>query len=1460
MPSPLGKPWKVLILATNPPDTEHLNLGEEVRRIREALKPPSAFEVHDAQAARIEDLEDLLMELRPRYVHFCGHGQGDSGLVFHGGPGFSRTIVTERLEALFAALKGNIHCVFLNCCLSLPQAEAIGKHIPYVVGTKKEFADEVAIEFSRLFYRALGLGKTVPQSFQIAKTVAAGTPEAQAPVLISKRRLSEKMPSGSDPPVNREYAAVPRNGIKVIKGDRRRAARQARREPALQPLDELVLALRRSREAVIFLGPDSAREGRKGSEPYPTLEQLARGILGEVGLASEDRAELLIQLRNVLRRWEDEASGSDYLSDFLVGEPGPAHYYLAAFALSIFPHWRILLFIGTGFDDLLAEAFHTIQRGESRTKANVIRLDSAMTADFRQIHREATVCVSRGEPVLLKLYGNLGAKSPLLSRKTNTLQGALHEDWLRGPMICIGCDLEDKLLQHLLLQTPKRGPVFIVGTGAYPSRIRKARAVYHIPMSFGTFVTALITALQAKEEDRAILERLGEYLCRVPPQDLYPDWKSVARRAEVASGGTLSRAQLRLPRSDSDERTSRLAPITRLNTGPDLASFLADQRPLLAVIGDSGTGKSTLFYQMYHTPQGHISLFYDAHEIDPKDSLSRRIAHDFFCDEAHLERSLEEIGRVLLLSSKKLLILVDGINETQKIPPAVLKSEIEGLARRLRGKVKIAYSCRKVYWDNYIASGEPLPTELYFGSKEFVLHKFSPEETEEAFRVYQELYGFRGTFLTLSSEFRERLSDPLMLRMLAEGYQGKPLPLFAPAVLIFDTYLERFHRLFKGTVLRDFLDLLLKLKLQEADSGRASDQFHATEVRTHPQLSVLIQQQLNGPKRRIDPLILLEDEGILTTLNQEATIYRFTYDRFFEYLLGRALPMQQVRLRRQGFPQYLREQIQKLSQQQFWFLQALKSELIRLNIRDPDGPWSLYDPATVRSLLEDPDAQVPIFTKDTLRELVFEGERDLANVLESACADASTSRLLMLDIAPDSPQVLPLLIHGLTDGDKALARRGCYILMNLISTPEHREMFEASLLREMNNAPMNSALLAGLVYYSAVLFSEADRKSVDPFHVVLNFWRSAWASIGSRPDAEDVLTAALIRVVRDEAGQFFGNSKRTAMDYLWTWMTPEVKDLALRMLPLLVDPELPVSEDMLEILLFFSSCIRDWSNRKEPRLENEGTYKLEYLIVRWILLLRGRNNFAGFKETLERFISTGFTRTIEVALTSLEQACLLFFRGQGHLHLLRDAEATLREWTEIFRQTGEGFYWPLAKKDPLSLNESPLEAAARVAMLDEVAPGDGPNPFLEKWITDSDRRHVLFALICAKGLWREKPSKILATLDLVADSDDETVTSWLNRILKEIYLVYPRLVEDFFWRNRNSFGPHRIQEIKHRSDIRDPSRVSHNGTPLSKAVFMTSVERREKFAAWYKRLLQSTSLEDFCEEWVHSFVAELESA
>lgn len=159
---------RILILSANPIGTARLRLDEEFREIEEGLhrsRYRDQFVIHSKWAVRIRDLRRALLDFEPHIVHFTGHGNKE-GLLVEDELGMAESISPEALSGLFALFSDKIECVILNACYSEPQADAISKHIDYVIGMQKEIEDKAAIEFAVGFYDALGAGRSVEEAFK----------------------------------------------------------------------------------------------------------------------------------------------------------------------------------------------------------------------------------------------------------------------------------------------------------------------------------------------------------------------------------------------------------------------------------------------------------------------------------------------------------------------------------------------------------------------------------------------------------------------------------------------------------------------------------------------------------------------------------------------------------------------------------------------------------------------------------------------------------------------------------------------------------------------------------------------------------------------------------------------------------------------------------------------------------------------------------------------------------------------------------------------------------------------------------------------------------------------------------------------------------------------------------------------------------------------------------------------
>ncbi len=160
---------KILILASNPKGTGFLELPTEIRNLMEAIKRSperDRFMIETRLAVRPKDLQAALLEVQPRIVHFCGHGEGEKGLILENDAGQLHLVSSEALANLFSYFSDRIECVLLNACHTKMQAEEIVKHINFVIGMNQPILDRSAIIFSEAFYGALGSGESIARAYQ----------------------------------------------------------------------------------------------------------------------------------------------------------------------------------------------------------------------------------------------------------------------------------------------------------------------------------------------------------------------------------------------------------------------------------------------------------------------------------------------------------------------------------------------------------------------------------------------------------------------------------------------------------------------------------------------------------------------------------------------------------------------------------------------------------------------------------------------------------------------------------------------------------------------------------------------------------------------------------------------------------------------------------------------------------------------------------------------------------------------------------------------------------------------------------------------------------------------------------------------------------------------------------------------------------------------------------------------
>lgn len=208
----------ILFLAANPADTSPLRLDKEIKAIDQALRLSDFgrnFDIEQAWAVSVPDLQGLLLRYKPNIVHFSGHGASSGVIILEaserGDLDTSRELdvlsnafrsgmqvghVSARaLSRTFEILKDNIRCVLLNSCYSEDQAEAIAEHIDCVIGMNTAISDNAAIEFAASFYQGLGYGRDVQTAFELGRNQIdlEGIPELDTPQLLAPKGQPDQL-------------------------------------------------------------------------------------------------------------------------------------------------------------------------------------------------------------------------------------------------------------------------------------------------------------------------------------------------------------------------------------------------------------------------------------------------------------------------------------------------------------------------------------------------------------------------------------------------------------------------------------------------------------------------------------------------------------------------------------------------------------------------------------------------------------------------------------------------------------------------------------------------------------------------------------------------------------------------------------------------------------------------------------------------------------------------------------------------------------------------------------------------------------------------------------------------------------------------------------------------------------------------------------------------------------------
>jgi len=178
LPEPVlpAPPYRILFVGANNVDSSQLCVDTEKREMKLAFMSKFGNEkwgdnviFQHSCFASTGDLASDLLEHDPIILHFACHAH-ESALSL-----FEQDLAAkdlEKLVALWTASDKRLRVIIANACNSDHIAQALSKHVDFVIGHATRVYDEDAVHFARVFYGYLGAGESLEMAFNAAKMVS----------------------------------------------------------------------------------------------------------------------------------------------------------------------------------------------------------------------------------------------------------------------------------------------------------------------------------------------------------------------------------------------------------------------------------------------------------------------------------------------------------------------------------------------------------------------------------------------------------------------------------------------------------------------------------------------------------------------------------------------------------------------------------------------------------------------------------------------------------------------------------------------------------------------------------------------------------------------------------------------------------------------------------------------------------------------------------------------------------------------------------------------------------------------------------------------------------------------------------------------------------------------------------------------------------------------------------------
>ena len=340
-------------------------------------------------------------------------------------------------------------------------------------------------------------------------------------------------------------------------------------------------------------------------------------------------------------------------------------------------------------------------------------------------------------------------------------------------------------------------------------------------------------------------------------------------------------SQIQYLKGSSTERTKKYIPdlyVVRSEIEKEFEEFLGQQeKNACVIVGEAGIGKTNLLCHLSEKLIESRPVFF-LNSMYIKGPIENALIDLFNREEyPNFTNLMDELNEVLNEKNIDLIVFVDAINEAPD--PVTLKKDLGNLVQNSIGKrVKFYISCRDMDWEFFLKNNDLFIDRLYskkgrvFIRNDLRFNQFTPKEFNEAWTRYKRVYRLKGT---LEKGLKEICLHPLMLRFLAEGFEGETLPNDVRRIEIFDQYWSRklVHTGSQDKATQYMFKFVSELKKNHRNDLPKS-QINTLLCDTTDDLQTVLSKILS--------------ENLVTYLNWSGDrVVGFAYEAFFEYVMAR---------------------------------------------------------------------------------------------------------------------------------------------------------------------------------------------------------------------------------------------------------------------------------------------------------------------------------------------------------------------------------------------------------------------------------------------------------------------------------------------------------------------------------------------------------------------------------------------